>query len=94
MTLHFKHYWHGIYKLSCPCIFTNMDRDNVFMFRMYVDDIIILAFLQILHRYQITVRLPLKDASEGYEVGETHGVYCHAENLQVLYFTSLYSKTQ
>lgn len=42
------------------------------------------GFLQLLHRYEIIVKLPLKDASEGYQVGDIPSVYCHAENLQAL----------
>ncbi|XP_042242364.1 UPF0687 protein C20orf27-like [Homarus americanus] len=40
------------------------------------------GFLQLHHRYLITVRLPLKDASDGYQVGQIQGVYCHAQRLQ------------
>lgn len=41
------------------------------------------GFLQLLHRYQITIVLPLKDACDGYKVADIPSVYCHAENLQV-----------
>ncbi|KAK8729705.1 hypothetical protein OTU49_008280 [Cherax quadricarinatus] len=40
------------------------------------------GFLQLSHRYQISVILPLNDASDGYEIGDFRSVYCHAESLQ------------
>ncbi|KAG0721313.1 UPF0687 protein C20orf27 [Chionoecetes opilio] len=42
------------------------------------------GFLQILHWYHITVQLPLKDAGEGYVIGDKHGVYCEAVSLKVV----------
>lgn len=47
--------------------------------------LLLLSFIcpQILHWYHITVKVPVKDAKEGYTIGEGHGVYCRAESLKV-----------
>ncbi|XP_050715973.1 UPF0687 protein C20orf27 homolog [Eriocheir sinensis] len=42
------------------------------------------GFLQIRHWYHITLNVPVKDASEGYTIGEGHGVYCRAESIKAL----------
>ncbi|KAK7085125.1 hypothetical protein SK128_019210 [Halocaridina rubra] len=41
------------------------------------------GFLQINHRYHIDVTLPVKDASDGYVVGDAPSVYCRGTDLQV-----------
>lgn len=41
------------------------------------------GFLQLLHRYHITVLLPVKDAGEGYQAG-TQGVYCQTKALRAV----------
>ncbi|KAK8404824.1 hypothetical protein O3P69_001432 [Scylla paramamosain] len=42
------------------------------------------GFLQILHWYHITIKVPVKDAAEGYTIGENQGVHCRAESLKVV----------